>query len=188
MLSRRDMIAGVGVAGVVALARRITPVVASAAPATTPVNFSVPRGACDCHTHIVGDPRQFPLTGARAFTPDPASVAELGALHRALHVDRVVIVQPSFYGTDNSCTLDAIAQFGPTARGIAAIDDSTTNAEIDRLHRGGMRGIRVNMIAKGVDAAALRQQFSAAVGRVRGRGWHVELMTTALWQIDALKY
>lgn len=195
-LTRREVLAGAAAAGAAALTRNIATVAASAArsntpgnpsPPTTPLTFSVPPGTCDCHTHIVGDPLRFPFAGSRAFTPEPASVADLRALHGALRVDRVVIVQPSFYGTDNSCTLDAIKEIGPSARGIAAIGDSTTNEELDRLHRGGMRGIRVSMIAKGPDAAFLRQQFKAATGRIAGRNWHVELMTTELWQIEALK-
>src|SRR5471032_1422739 len=143
MLSRREILAGAGIAGLSALGRHITTVVASAAQSSTPIDFSVPAGACDCHTHIVGDPLRFPFVASRAFTPEPASVAEMGSLHRALHTDRVVIVQPSFYGTDNACTLDAIKQIGRGARGIAAIGDSATNADLDQLHRGGIRGIRV---------------------------------------------
>src|SRR5436190_106784 len=69
---------------------------------STPVNFDVPAGACDCHTHIFGDPAQFPFWSGRSYTPEPALPAEMAALHRAIHIARVVIVTPSVYGTDNS--------------------------------------------------------------------------------------
>ncbi len=187
MLSRREILAGLGIAGVVALTRQTTPAFATAAQPSTPVNFKVPAGACDCHTHIVGDTAKFPFADPRPYTPEAASVAEMRSLHRALHTDRVVIVQASFYGTDNSCMLDAIKQLGPGARGIAAIRDTTSNAELDELHRQGIRGIRTRLDGMGSDPAALRQQFKAAIDRIRDRPWHVELVTTQLSQIEAIK-
>jgi predicted TIM-barrel fold metal-dependent hydrolase len=187
VLSRRDILAGVGIAEVSALTRQIATVFASPSPWSTLVNFSVPAGACDCHTHIVADPLRFPFAASRTYTPEPASVAEMGSLHRALHTDRVVIVQPSFYGKDNSCTLDAIKQIGPGARGIAAISDTSSNADLDELHRGGIRGIRISITSMGRDPAVLRQQLKTAVDRIKGRDWHVELITTELWQIEAIK-
>src|SRR6185437_7236140 len=85
---------------------------AKAAQPSTPVNFDLPAGACDCHTHIHGDPAKFPFFSGRVYTPEPASPEEMAALHKALHIERVVIVTPSVYGTDNSATL-----FGIKARG-----------------------------------------------------------------------
>ena len=81
----------------------------AAAPSTvkTPVNFDVPRGACDCHVHVF-DPARFPYFSGRVYTPPEATAEDLLALQRQLHFDRVVVVQPSVYGVDNACTLDAI--------------------------------------------------------------------------------
>jgi predicted TIM-barrel fold metal-dependent hydrolase len=176
-----------GVAGAAALAGRAMPAFATAAQPSTPVNFKVPAGACDCHTHIVGDPAKFAFADPRAYTPEGASVAEMRSLHKALHTERVVIVQASFYGTDNSCMLDAIRQLGRGARGIAAIRETTSNAELDELHRGGIRGIRTRLDGSGSDPAVLRQQLKAAVDRIGDRPWHVELVTTQLSQIEAIK-
>ncbi len=176
-----------GVAGAAALTGGAAPILATAAQPRTPVNFKVPAGACDCHTHIVGDPAKFPFADPRPYTPEGASVAEMRSLHRALHTDRVVIVQASFYGADNSCMLDAIKQLGRNARGIAAIRDTTSNAELDDLHRRGIRGIRARLDGAGSDPAVLRRQFKAAVERIRDRPWHVELVTTQLSQIEAIK-
>src|SRR2546421_7934007 len=106
---------------------------ANASTPATPVNFDVPAGACDCHTHIFGDPRRFPLSPSRTYTPEPASIEEMRALHRALHTDRVVIVNPSVYGTDNSCTLDAVKQLGSSARAVAVIDDKISDANLDAM-------------------------------------------------------
>ena len=176
MLSRRDILIG-ALAGAAALARRASLIAAASQPATR-VSFAVPDGACDCHTHIFGDPRRFAFAPARIYTPEPALVDEMRALHRALHADRVVIVQPSVYGTDNACTLDAIKQLGSRARGIAVIDDRVTDAALDEMSRGGIRGIRINLATAGVtDPAVARQRFETAARRIAGRGWHIQINT-----------
>ena len=177
MLSRREMLAMTPLAAAAAI-RGSRPPSATASQPATAVNFSVPPNACDCHTHIFGDPQRFPFVAGRTYTPETASVAEMRALHRALHTSRVVIVQPSVYGTDNSCTLDAIGQLGPTARGVAVIDDSTPDAALDEMHRGGIRGIRINLATTGqTDPELGRRRFDAAVARVRNRKWHIQMFT-----------
>src|SRR5436309_14144686 len=117
MLTRREILIGSAMATAASLLRHADPLFAKASQPSTKVNFDVPAGACDCHVHIFGDPQRYPFFSGRVYTPETASVAELRALHQALHMDRVVIVQPSVYGTDNSCTLDAVKQLGPRARG-----------------------------------------------------------------------
>ena len=187
MVSRRNALIGAAAAVVTALSRRTPVVLAIASQPSTAVNFDVPAGACDCHTHIFGDPRRFPFWPERTYTPEPASVAELRTLHRALHIDRVVIVNPTVYGADNACTLDAIKQLGPRARGIALIDDKTTDSQLDAMDRAGMRGIRLNFETFGVtDASAARQRFQAAVQRLAGRQWHIQI-NTRLSVIEALQ-
>lgn len=145
-------------------------------PATA-VNFTVPQGACDCLTHVYGPFEQFPMAPERTYTPELASIGELEALHRALHVDRVIIVQPTLYGTDNSCTLDAIQRIGSRARGIAVIDDHPSTALLDELDERGMRGIRVNLETIGqVDPEVARRRLQAALESVsRMSHWHVEM-------------
>ena len=89
-----------------------------------------------------------------------------------------MIVQPSVYGTDNACTLDAIRQLGSDARGVAVIDDKTPDAALDKMARGGIRGIRVNLEAAGLtDPAAGRRRLQAAIQRVKSRTWHVQVYT-----------
>ncbi len=141
----------------------------------TPVTFAVPNNACDCHTHIIGDPTKFPFAPTRTYTPEPASPQEMSAVHKALHVKRVVIVTPSVYGTDNSATLYGISTRGSTARGVAVIDDKT---DLDALAAAGIRGIRLNLATAGpTDAATARQRFAAAVNRIKPHNWHLQLYT-----------
>lgn len=178
MISRRSFLLGSLAAGAAAAAYRPTAADAAASQPRTPVNFSVPPGACDCHTHIFGDPQKYPFFAGRTYTPETASVAEMRALHRALHMDRVVIVTPSVYGTDNSCTLDAIRQLGSGARGVAVIDQKTSDAQLDAMNRGGIRGIRLNFETFGQsDPGAAQRRFQAAVERVQKRNWHIQIYT-----------
>ncbi|MHC2463842.1 amidohydrolase family protein [Bradyrhizobium embrapense] len=184
MLTRRSMMlasiaAGVTMTGGNAFSKASQP--------STPVNFDVPAGACDCHTHIHGDPDKFPFFAGRIYTPEPASPEEMSALHKALHVERVVIVTPSVYGSDNSSTLFGMTARGPTARGVAVIDDKTSESDLDALQKAGFRGIRLNLATGGVnDPDVGRQRFTAAVERMKARGWHVQLFTS-LAMISAIK-
>src|SRR5882724_1057349 len=107
MHSRRHVLYGLGAVGVAALALRTSALFSSTTIARTAIGFDVPRGACDCHVHVF-DPVRFPYAAKRVYTPPEASVENLMELHRALRMDRVVVVQPSVYGADNSCTLDAV--------------------------------------------------------------------------------
>lgn len=160
---------------------------ARAAQPATPVNFDVPAGACDCHTHIHGDPRTFPYFAGRVYTPETALPEEMAALHRALHMQRVVIVTPSVYGTDNAATLYGMAARGADARGVAVIDDKTPESALDAMNRAGVRGIRLNLAtAGGNDPLAGRKRFEAAVERAQKRKWYIQ-MYTSLAVISSIK-
>ncbi len=160
---------------------------ARASQPATPVNFEVPLHACDCHTHIHGDVEKFPFFAGRVYTPEPASPDEMAALHKALHIERVVIVTPSVYGADNSSTLFGMKARGATARGVAVIDDETTEAQLDTMQQEGFRGIRINLATGSIsDPDVGRARFTAAVERMKARGWHVQLYTT-LPMISAIK-
>jgi predicted TIM-barrel fold metal-dependent hydrolase len=149
---------------------------AKAAQPRTKVDFEVPAGACDCHVHIFGDPRRFPFSPSRGYTPEPASIGELQALLRALGIDRVVVVQPSVYGTDNACTLDALRRLGPRSRGVAVIDEATPESSLDEMERAGIRGVRLNLAQAGAtNPAGVGQRFRAAVDRIKDRNWHVQI-------------
>src|SRR5438105_13222765 len=105
----------------------------------------MPAGAIDCHNHIVGPQSKYPMAADRTYTPPEASVVQLLALRKELGVARNVIVQPSFYGFDNSCLVDALAELGPSARGIAVVPQSISNAELQRLWHAGVTGVRLNL-------------------------------------------
>jgi predicted TIM-barrel fold metal-dependent hydrolase len=184
MLTRRSILLASIAAGVTMPNRTVF---ATAAQPSTPVNFDVPAGACDCHTHIHGDPEKFPFFAGRVYTPELASPEEMTALHKALRIERVVIVTPSVYGTDNSATLFGMKARGATARGVAVIDDKTSESDLDAMGQAGIRGVRLNLATGGVsDPAVGRPRFQAAIERVKNRNWHIQLFTS-LAMISAIK-
>jgi predicted TIM-barrel fold metal-dependent hydrolase len=186
MVSRRRFLAGATAAGAAALVQPMT-LFANAPQPHAPVDFKVPAGACDCHVHVIGDPRLFPLSPGRSYTPPTATVDELLAMHRALHVERVVIAQISIYGADNTCALDAMKKLGKSARGIAMIDDKTSDAVLGQLHKAGFRGVRLIFSPSSpADPDALRRGFQTAVDRVKSRNWHVQIYFR-LSGIEAIK-
>ena len=122
--------------------------------------------------------KNFPFYSGRVYTPELASPEEMAELHKALHIKRVVIVPPSVYGPDNSATLFGMKARGADARGVAVIDDKTTDAQLDAMHAAGVRGIRLNLATGGTnDPNVARQRFEAAVNRMKTRGWHVQMYT-----------
>jgi predicted TIM-barrel fold metal-dependent hydrolase len=132
--------------------------------------------ACDTHVHVF-DPQRFPYQPRRAYTPPAASMTELLALHATLGVERVVLVQPSVYGTDNACLLNAIETLGqPRARGVAVVDlDAATPDTLHRLHDGGVRGLRLNLHVGGEGLHAATQQVQQAGRLLKPLGWHLQV-------------
>jgi predicted TIM-barrel fold metal-dependent hydrolase len=129
-----------------------------------------------CHTHIFGDSNRFPFWSDRTYTPEIASVQESLTLQRTLRLSRIVIVNSLVYGTDNSCMADALRHIGSKARGIALVDEATSDGQLDALAAVGVRGIRLNFVDLGTpDAGAMRRRFQDAVTKVRARDWHVQV-------------
>ena len=133
--------------------------------------LKAPAGACDTHMHFYD--ARYPTATTATMTPPDASVAEYRAVQRRLGLSRTVIVQPTTYGTDNRCTLEGIAGLGlDSARGIATVDDSVGERELEDLTSRGMRGARFHMLRGG---AILWDQLDRIAARVQGVGWHVQL-------------
>ena len=130
-----------------------------------------PTNACDCHTHIFGPPNQFPYWPGRTYTPETALPEEMSALHRALHIDHVVIVTPSVYGTDNSATLFGMKVRGASARGVAVIDEETPDSDLQAMGRAGIRGIRLNLVIAGeFNPVVARRRLLTVANPIKGRG------------------
>jgi predicted TIM-barrel fold metal-dependent hydrolase len=122
-------------------------------------------------------PARFPYAAGRTYTPPDASVEELRALQERLGLERVVIVQPSTYGTDNACTLNALRELKGRARGVAVIEGKTS---LEGMHEAGVRGVRVNLHTAAVDDPATAQRvLDEAAARVGKLGWHLRVFAKA---------
>ncbi|MEG1769002.1 MAG: amidohydrolase family protein [Comamonas sp.] len=145
---------------------------AQARPAT-----SAPAGACDAHMHIL-DPRFAPIA---AVLPG-ATVAEYRQIQALNGTTRTVVVQPRPFGTDNRVTLDAIRELGiDRTRGVAVVNPDITDAELQALHAGGIRGIRFSLHTA-VHAAVGFEMVEPLAQRVHAWGWHLQLH----WSADQL--
>jgi D-galactarolactone isomerase len=140
----------------------------------TSPRFPVPAEATDCHMHIYGPESRYPVAPTN---PSPVPFAydlpAYAALRRKLGLGRTVVVQPTAYGADNACTLDAVAALGlDTARAVAVVTPETPVAELRRLHAAGTRGARAFLLKGGLVPWDRLQALAAHVAPL---GWHVQL-------------
>jgi predicted TIM-barrel fold metal-dependent hydrolase len=179
MIARRTLLKGAGMA---ALAATTTGLAirtggAQAVPysaGTAPPKLKAPPNACDCHMHIYNS--RFAAAPGVGPHPIDARAQDYRLFQKRIGTTRNVIVTPSTYGTDNSCTLDALATLGTTARAIAVVDSSVTNAELERLAGLGVRGMRFMLNPSSPTTVAMLEPLSK---RVNDLGWHVQISTTA---------
>jgi D-galactarolactone isomerase len=128
-----------------------------------------PANATDCHAHI------YDARFESAIPPLPnATVKDYRLLQQRTGTSRIVIVTPRNYVVDNSVTLDAIRQFGATARGVAVVKPDVTDAELRRLESGGIRGIRFTVADPSVAVVSI-DMIEPLAKRIADFGWHVQL-------------
>lgn len=132
--------------------------------------LNAPKGACDTHMHIY-EAKYSKAPTAKSDIPD-APVSDYLKVRERLGIDRTVVVQPNAYGTDNRCTLAAMKALGLSARGIAVVDQTVSDDELDRLTTLGIRGIRFHMLPGGALNWDILETMAA---RVATFGWHVQL-------------
>jgi D-galactarolactone isomerase len=150
-------------------------------------SLKAPPGACDCHHHIYDAARFAPVDPAARMQIN-ASVAEYRMLQRRIGVTRDIVVTPAPYVTDNRVTLDALAQLGPNARGVAVVHPEISESELKSLDAAGIRGVRFS-IADAAIANTRVEMIEPLSKRIAALGWHVQInmgpeaiaATNALW-------
>lgn len=146
-----------------------------------------PPGSCDTHLHVYGPFDHYPLMAERNYTPDPRSTLDdYLRVHRALGLERAVIVTGSANGTNNQVTFDALARMGGRFKGLALLDPGITDHELVQLKNGGFTGFRVKANGKGGSSFDDTKRLAA---RVRDFDWHVEFMSQSMAEvIDAVPF
>jgi D-galactarolactone isomerase len=140
--------------------------------------LNAPPKAADCHVHIF-DPSRFqpPPEGLGARMPSNDTVSDYRLLQKRIRTTRVVFVTPRSYVTDNHCTMDAVAQMAPNARGVAVLRPDVTDAELKTLDKAGIRGIRFTTGTSG--AVVSVDMIEPLAKRIADFGWHVQLYMSA---------
>lgn len=145
---------------------------------TEPPDFGVPVDACDSHHHIYDG--RFPVSPHwKTGFPQGATVADYRLLQRRLDTSRSVVVQPSTYGVDNRCLIDALGQLGSASRGVAVVDTGVQDAELRDLTTAGVRAIRVNFVSPQSWGTTTPEILETLTRRVTPFGWHVQILMTA---------
>ena len=141
---------------------------------TAPPKLKAPANTCDCHHHIY-DPARFPMvpTPGRP-APSNGSMAEFRMLQKRIGTARHVVVQPRNYGIENEVTLDALAQAGGNARGVAVVRPTITDAELKRFDAAGVRGIRFSL-GDPASAVVKMDMIEPLAKRIANLGWHIQL-------------
>lgn len=137
--------------------------------------FDMPAGACDSHIHIFGPLNRYPSVAHPHYTLPPGDLGHWRAVMERLGLQRFVIVQPSFYDTDNRCLLDALGASGDAARGVAMVDEDVTAADLRDMDAQGVRALRLDLFKRrDLPRPALETYVAAMAERVAPLGWHLQ--------------
>jgi predicted TIM-barrel fold metal-dependent hydrolase len=142
---------------------------------TSVPHWKAPADSTDCHFHINGPYDRYPLSPGRSYSPPVADVPAYQAMARTVGIGRMVIVQPSTFGTDNSCTLDAVELLGhEKSRAVVVIDDSFDHDALEQMDAKGARGVRFNAVSGN---GTPLDQLENLAARVAELGWHIQFYT-----------
>jgi 2-pyrone-4,6-dicarboxylate lactonase len=152
-------------------------------------NCLMPSGAWDMHVHVFGPPERYPHVAKPHYTLPDGTLAQYRRLMLQLGIERFVLVQPSYYGTDNSCLLDALAEVGDVARGVVMIEPDIGDAELDRFHRCGVRAVRLDLFKRAREPlAAIQRYITEMAGRVGPLGWHLQFYAPGYVVRDLIRF
>ncbi len=146
------------------------------------VAFTAPANACDAHFHVFGSAEQYPYGSDNLrYAPPVAPLSEYLRLAAHLGLTRYVFVQPSAYGRDNRCMLDAMQQVGVAhCRGIVDIDENAPDALLAEMDATGVRGVRINYSPIHPFEAGLAEKMTPRIERLAARcaelGWHLDFL------------
>jgi predicted TIM-barrel fold metal-dependent hydrolase len=132
---------------------------------------------CDSHLHIVGPPDRYPQVAERTYLADMATLKQLENVSTTRAVRRFVIVQPSFYGGNNSLLLESLDVLSGRGRGVAVINPRVTSARTLATYAAqGVRGLRINLYSPLREKAPLANRFSDIAGIAHELNWHIEVI------------
>jgi predicted TIM-barrel fold metal-dependent hydrolase len=131
---------------------------------------------CDSHVHIVGPTDRYPQVLNRTYLAGIATVDDLESSAAPSEVRRFVIVQPSFYGTDNRLLLHSLGILAGRSRGVAVIDQATSREVVAAFVAQGVRGLRLNLYSRIGDDTPLDLRIKAIEEPAHGANCHIEVI------------
>ncbi len=143
----------------------------------TAMSKRLPKNAWDCHLHVFGDAEKYPVGNPNALyqPPQECNLAAMEGVHDAMGIDHAVLVQPTIYGTDHRLLYDVLKAAPPGKyRGVAIVDDSVSDAELERLRSVGVRGARFNF-GGAFKLAPSMASLQRSLARVRELGWFIKV-------------
>jgi D-galactarolactone isomerase len=133
------------------------------------MKIRVPKGACDTHMHFYDTKRP----GAPGtFLPGDFTVKDYRELQKLLGIERVIVVQANAYRDDNSVAVDAMRELGKSAKGVAVVKPTVSDAELERLTKAGMCAVRIMTLHNGMLGFDVMDEVMA---RVHPFGWHANI-------------
>jgi 2-pyrone-4,6-dicarboxylate lactonase len=143
------------------------------AASNTKPAFALPKNSCDAHFHVF-EPG-YPSVAKPHYTFPDGSLRQYIELCDHVGIDRMVLVQPSYYGTDNRLTIETLRKLGDRARGIVMVEETISDANLDAFHGAGVRGIRLDLFARADwSRDNIHRYIQQMLLRTRPRGWHVQ--------------
>lgn len=153
----------------------------------TPAGFDVPAGSCDAHLHVF-EPG-YPHISQPLYTFPDGTLQQYLAVADVLGIERMVFVQPTYYGLDNTVLLDALVRAGDRARGVVMVPEDVTDGELDRYHELGVRAVRLDLFARADrPIAEIVDYIRRMAARTRVRGWHLQFYTPGTIVRDLLPF
>ena len=152
-------------------------------------SFRMPSGAWDMHVHVFGPAERYPHVAKPHYTLPDGTVAQYRNLMPRIGIERFAIVQPSYYGTDNSCLLDTLAEVGDPARGVVMIEPDISDAELQRFNRCGVRAVRLDLFKRAREPlAAIKSYITDTAARVAPLGWHLQFYAPGYVVRDLIQF
>jgi 2-pyrone-4,6-dicarboxylate lactonase len=137
--------------------------------------FAVPAGAWDVHVHIFAAADRYPHVASPHYTLPDGNLVQYKALMPIIGMERFVIVQPSFYGTDNSCLLQTLDEVGELARGVVMIESDIEESKLLDFHERGVRAVRLDLFKRArLPLAEIQSYIAETEARIRPLGWHLQ--------------
>jgi predicted TIM-barrel fold metal-dependent hydrolase len=142
--------------------------------------FRAPALSCDCHFHVFGPAARYPHGANLRYAPPVAPLSEYLALAQRCGFERFILVQPSAYGRDNACLLDAMHALGANCRGIVDIDENVPDAMLEKLAAAGVRGVRINVSPVKAPEVGFASRLLPRIERLDARcaeiGWQLDFL------------